>query len=226
MAKVNCKVTPGATDICPLCKKEVELIKAKMYKKKPYHFQCYGELIDAIGKIEQKEVGESEINLFQYLCKIFVLSAMPVKMKDEIQEYIDKGFSYDNLYLTLYYMHEIIGLNFPTYYTLKIIDRWYDEAIEFWEHRAFLEEKSKEYDFENNITVVKGKPRNKKKIQEQKELQVMDLESMASQIEEQEKLHLQQYAEESKQLQEMQQFNREMLTIQKEFEDKRLPTEE
>ena len=229
MPKVNSRVTTGTTDICPYCKKEVEILTGKIHKKKAYHLECYLKLIEKTDGAEHKEISESEVKLLKYVAKLFALPSVSLKIKREIQDYIDRGMTYETMYLTLYYVYDILQWDFPSYLpypTLRVIDYKYDEAIEFWNKKNLLEEKSKEYDLKNSVTVVKGKVRNRTENKQKKEIEVIDLDNMVTQIEQQEQLNELYKKEEELTKKEMQKFKQQMLSIQKEFEDKRLPEEE
>ena len=228
MSNRSKRIARGVVDICPYCKKEVEVVLGKIYQKKTYHLDCYFKLIQEITTVEQQSVSESESKLYKYVARLFALSSISVKLKQEIQDYLDKGMTYDSLYLTLHYVYDILQWDFPSYFsypTLKVIDYKYDEAMDFWDKKALLEEKSKEYDFEHNITVVHGKPRQNKGQKQEKTIELIDLEDMVTQLEQQEQLEKEKIKMEELQNKEMKKFNQETLSIQKEFEDTRLPGE-
>lgn len=231
MSKVNTQVQANATDICPYCQKEVDILSSKIFKKKPYHLQCYQKILEeAKGtKSKEKTIGEGEVTLLEYVRKLFALPNVPIKIKKEIQDYIDRGMSYENIYLTLYYVYDILEYEFPSYFTtpcLKIVDYKYDEAMAFWQKKQQLQEKSKEYDIKHCVTTVKRKPRNTTKQKENKQLQSVNLEEIATQIEKEEKKNKEKEEKKNKEMQELNHFRTEMLDIQKEFNNKRLPNEE
>lgn len=225
---VNSQVTSNAMEICPYCKKEVEILTGRVHKKKVYHLDCFLKIMKEVNTVEKREVGESEVRLLKYVAKLFALPSVSVKLQREIQDYIDRGMSYDNMYLTLHYVYDILQWEFPSYLpypTLKVIDYKYDEAMEFWAAKKKLEEKSKDYDLATSVTVVKGKVRQKQNKKQENTIELIDIDNVVTQIEEQELSEKIQKIEDDQYKKELNCFNKEMLTIQKEFEDKRLPDE-
>lgn len=231
MSKVNTQVQANATDICPYCQKEVDILSSKIFKKKPYHLQCYQKMVEEVKGRNSKEktIGESEAKLLEYVRKLFALPTVPIKIKKEIQDYVDRGMSYENIYLTLYYVYDVLEYEFPSYFMtpcLKIIDYKYDEAMVFWQKKQQLQEKSKEYDIEHCVTMIQSKPRKVIKQKENKQLQSVNLDEIATQIEKEEKKNKQKEEKKNKEMKELNHFRTEMLNIEKEFNDKRLPNEE
>ena len=115
---------------CPICQKQFyrEDEPFVKIKNRYYHQACY----EAHEKEKTEEEKERDL-LTEYIKKLFNISTLTVKINKQIKDYIEKGYSYKGIRMTLIYWFETKGNSIDKANGgIGIVPYTYEQALTYW----------------------------------------------------------------------------------------------
>jgi len=115
---------------CPICQEQFyrEDEPFVKIKNRYYHQACY----EAQEKEKTEEEKEHEL-LIEYIKKLFDIPTLTVKINRQIKDYIEKGYSYKGIRMTLLYWFDVKGNSIEKANNgIGIVPYTYEQALVYW----------------------------------------------------------------------------------------------